>query len=268
MFEEPPLIPESVFSLVDFDEELGVTGFSEEAQQRLNGCQNIYFIMATGDTGRGKSTKLSQLVNPDFKIVHNEINDGDPYVFKASGGPDPTTGFERDGMNFPSIGPLSLSGFKKRWGFPIQPEDEEIALVFVDSQGTNAPIEEARGLIISIGALTTALGLRLYLTDSGRPTFKAYNDVSGGIILNNFITRGGNLVLGYNIGVINPDVHQTSQNDEAHNEKYAELWKENNHYIANTPDFKLFMLENPYKNLEGYWDSMKDIALMISDLEL
>ena len=269
MWVEPEFNPENVFGLAMIDPEEGFMGLTPEAKQKLKDCHKIYFIMATGVTGRGKSTKLSQLINPDF----SKPKDGDiEYIFRAAGGPDPVTGHARDNMNFPAFGPIKLSTFCNKWKIPTEEDDDLIGLVFVDSQGTKAITENGRGLASATSALTTALGLRICVTNPGRPSSQDYGAVGGGISLNIVVTKGDERSAGYSIAVLNPDVYNKEESSEHEaernnkNEKYTQIWRDNNPVLQNAKDFKLFLLDNPFVNNEGYWKSMLDVAKWIAQL--
>lgn len=270
MIEEPSLEPKSVFSFVNIDGKLGLIGFSEEAQQRFKNCKKVYIILAVGDTGRSKSTTLSMLVNPTFLPF---IKESSRCIFKVLSGPDPVTGFERDDMNFPCIGPILLSNFLQRYKKPFQPGDEEIALIFVDSQGTNALLEKSRGLILSTTILSSVLGLRLILTDRGRPTNVAYDNVKKGIALNVFMNHGDTIKTGYDICVLNPDVYDEPENDEFHHkqklidrEKYTNEWLDNFEILRMSENFLFLMRENPFSNIEGFYETMGELVEWIAQL--
>lgn len=270
MFQEPNIIASNVFGLAEVNSEKGFIGLTEEAIQRLNGCRKLFFVMGTGITGVGKSTKLSQLINPDFKEF--STNQQKKFVFKAKDGPNPVTGSERDNMNFPSFGPIKLSSFCERWNIETREEDDEIGLVFVDSQGTHAIKEKGEGLASSTAILSTGVGLRLCFAGSNRPTKYNFNEIDGALSLNLMITRREQQTFGYSFGIIYNDMFSKTKEEEDQtrieksNEDYRQIWIEHNEKLDTPNGFRLWLLENPYVNIEGYWESMKEIAMWITEL--
>ena len=217
MFKEPELISSNVFGLADVEQK-GFKGLTEDAIQNLKGCNKIFFIMGTGVTGVGKSTKLSQLINPDF----NEFGtvQQDKFVFKASDGPKPVTGVARDNMNFPSFGPIKLSSFCKRWNIETSSEDDEIALVFIDSQGTHAIEESGEGLASSTAILSAGIGFRLCFAGSNRPTKYNFNEIDGALSLNMFMTRNNQQMQGYSFGIVYNDMFSKTKEEEYNTNNY------------------------------------------------
>lgn len=270
MFQEPNIIKSNVFGLAEVDSEKGFIGLTEEAKQRLKGCQKLFFVMGTGITGVGKSTKLSQLINPDFEKFSTKQRKN--FVFKAKDGPNPVTGSERDNMNFPSFGPIKLSSFCERWNIETGEEDEEIGLVFVDSQGTHAINEKGEGLASSTAILSTGVGLRLCFAGSNRPTKYNFNEIDGALSLNLMITRREQQTFGYSFGIIYNDMFSKTNEEEDEtrieksNEDSRQIWIDHNEKLDTPNGFRLWLLENPYVNIEGYWKSMREIAKWITEL--
>jgi len=268
MAEEPPLTSESVYGLAVVDEDRGFLGLTKDAIEKLGTCSKLYVIMSTGVARRGKSTRLTQLINPNFEPPTDDAN-----IFKTANGPDPVTGMKRDNMSFPTFGPLKLSIFCRQWGFDIRPGDDSIGLVFVDSQGTKAITDSGRGLRSAFTALSTTLGLRI--CEGSAAQTDNFNEITGGLKINAIVNRGRRDSCSYALAVISRDTYQPkfSERGEAHeqrkhedNDRYAELWRNQFPLLRNTEDFRVYFLDNPIVYNDGYWKSMKEIAGWIADL--
>jgi hypothetical protein len=124
MLEQPTLDRSSLFSFAEISPTDSFNGLTDVARDRLGGCDELFIVMATGVSGRGKSTRLTGLLRPDLKRLPRQTED----LFPSADGPNPVTGLAREGIDFPCFGPIKLSWFCQRWAIPIQPNDENIIL--------------------------------------------------------------------------------------------------------------------------------------------
>ena len=271
MFVEPPIKPGNTFEMIDFeiqdDNEFQCHGLSSHAKKVLEKCDKTYFILATGVTGRGKSTTLSQLINPSFGSILSK----DKNIFVTGDGADSVTGNGRTEF-FPTFGPVRLSTFCEKWKIPEHDEDQNIALVFIDSQGTKSFLDKGVHIGSGITSITAALGLRLCMANWGRPSTQDFQDVSGGLAMNYLVK--GESTCGYSIAIIHPNVYNqyrgSIQEHEAYkekkNQKYEKLWREKNPRLENLSSLKVMLCDDPQSLNEGYWNSLKELALWIADL--
>jgi hypothetical protein len=147
---------------------------------------------------------LTGLLRPDLKRLPRERDD----LFRSGDGPNPVTGLAGEGIDLPCFEPMRLSRCCQSWGIPTQLGDENIALAFVDSQGTRSLEDSSRRRALGLTAVTTSLGLRLCVARWSRPSKLDVDDIIGGLKMNLFVTGAYGNVCPYAVAVMHPHVYQ------------------------------------------------------------
>jgi hypothetical protein len=274
MWEEPALAQSSLFGFAEISSSDGCLGLTEVARHKLGYCDELFVVMATGVSGRGKSARLTGLIRPDLKRLPRRGED----LFRSGDGPNPVTGLARDGIDFPCFGPVRLSHFCKNWGIPTQPGDEKIALVFVDSQGTKSLEDSGQHRALELMAVTIALGLRLCVTNWSRPSKLDINDIMGCLKMNLLLKTANGNVCPYAVAVMHPDVYQpategwNAQIRQAHEEEKRRdnkdckaRWQREQSKLK-MEDFNVWLMDSPMADFQGYWNAMRELSEWIAQL--
>jgi hypothetical protein len=147
----------------------GTAVLTEDCRRRMSGCQKFCPVMATGKTGAGKSTSLSQLVHP----VYDHYDDPDG-VFAAGHGMEPVTD-----VDFMAFGPIPLNEWlsihrpfeceddEVMQLLAPQEGDEDISIFLIDTRGTGAARDICRqwdGSIIDVDQATLVRQLEMATT--------------------------------------------------------------------------------------------------------
>jgi hypothetical protein len=188
------------------------------------------------------------------------------------------TGLAREGIDFPCFGPVSLLHFCQQWKIETHPGDEHIALAFVDSQGTRSLEDSGEHRALGLAAVTTALGLQLCVANWSRPTKLDVAEIMGAVKMNLFVNRANGSVCPHPVAVMHPDVYQqnadgwSDEQRRAHeeekdrdNEACRKRWQTQESKLRRD-DFKVWLMDSPWRYFEGYRSAMRELAIWIAEL--
>jgi hypothetical protein len=225
---------------------------------------SVLFIIATGMTGKGKSTRLDHLIR-GFKT---ELDPNDP--FKCDGG---NQGCTRD---FWSSTPILFSEFCRRWRIEMPAGSIDYPLVFIDAEGfDNASDETSDWVQRAVAVFSSIASVRICVTRE-RLTGTEVQNVVDGIKLN-CITSSGALssavvVLSGEVGVSGSceTFEEFELKRKAQDKEATELFRStmlDQHIILD--NFAAFMQPQWYgrhARQDSYWISMQEAATFMANV--